>query len=89
MTRPPAQPPQPQPHPVGQLLKLGLAQAVLFFLGALLGRWIGLQLGLDAFGSDGWGNSEIFGILLIGLGGGAGVQLARLWYDRTYGKPPR
>ncbi|MDH6591341.1 hypothetical protein M2165_001230 [Variovorax sp. TBS-050B] len=76
-------------HPVGQLFKLGLAQAVLFFLGALLGRWIGLLLGLDAFGPDGWGNREIFGILLIGLGGGGGVQLARLWYDRKYGKPPR
>jgi hypothetical protein len=83
MTRPAAQ------HPVGQLLKLGVAQAVLFVLGALLGRWVGLQLGLDAFGAGGWGNSEIFGILLIGLGGGAGVQLARAWYDRKYGKPPR
>jgi hypothetical protein len=83
MTRPTAQP------PVGQLLKLGLAQAVLFVLGALLGRWVGLQFGLDAFGAGGWGNSEIFGILLIGLGGGGGVQLARAWYDRKYGKPPR
>lgn len=86
MTRPPA---QQQQHPVGQLLKLGLAQALLFFVGALLGRWIGLQLGLDAFGPNGWGNREIFGILLIGLGGGGGVQLARWWYDRRYGKPPR
>jgi hypothetical protein len=81
---------EPQaPHPVGQLLKLGVAQAVLFVAGALLGRWIGLQLGLDAFGANGYGNREIFGILLIGLGGGGGVQLARAWYDRKYGKPQR
>ena len=79
---------QPQaPHPIGQLLKLGVAQAVLFVAGALLGRWVGLQLGLDAFGPNGYGNREIFGILLIGVGGGGGVQLARAWYDRKYGKP--
>nr|WP_274708866.1 hypothetical protein [Variovorax sp. S12S4] len=71
------------------MLKLGVAQAVLFVAGALLGRWIGLQLGLDAFGANGYGNREIFGILLIGLGGGCGVQLARAWYDRKYGKPQR
>ena len=34
-----------------QLMLLGLAQAVLFIAGALLGRWLGLALGLDAFGS--------------------------------------
>ena len=45
---------QPQaPHPIGQLLKLGVAQAVLFVAGALLGRWVGLTLGLDAFGPNG------------------------------------
>ena len=75
------------PHPIGQLLKLGVAQAVLFLAGALLGRWVGLQLGQDAFGPNGYGNREIFGILLIGVGGGGGVQLARAWYDRKYGKP--
>ncbi len=78
---------QPPPHSTGQLMKLGIAQAVLFVAGALLGRGIGLLLGLDAFGAGGYGNKEIFGILLIGLGGGAGVQLARAWYTRKYGKP--
>ena len=77
----------PRPHPTSQLLKLGVAQAVLFVIGALLGRWVGLLLGLDAFGPGGYGNKEIFGILLIGLGGGAGVQLARAWYTRKYGNP--
>jgi hypothetical protein len=75
------------PHPTGQLMKLGLAQAVLFVVGALLGRGLGLLLGLDAFGAAGYGNREIFGILLIGLGGGGGVQLARAWYVRKYGNP--
>ncbi|MET3497284.1 hypothetical protein [Variovorax boronicumulans] len=77
----------PRPHPTRQLLKLGIAQAVLFVLGALLGRWIGLMLGLDAFGPGGYGNKEIFGILLIGLGGGGGLQIARAWYVRKYGNP--
>lgn len=75
------------PHPTGQLMKLGIAQAVLFVVGALLGRGLGLLLGLDAFGAAGYGNREIFGILLIGLGGGGGVQLARAWYVRKYGNP--
>lgn len=75
------------PHPTGQLMKLGLVQAVLFVVGALLGRGLGLLLGLDAFGAAGYGNREIFGILLIGLGGGGGVQLARAWYVRKYGNP--
>ncbi len=74
-------------HPTGQLLLLGVAQAVLFVLGALLGRWTGLALGLDAFGSEGYSNKAIFGILLIGAGGGGGVQLARVWYTRKYGNP--
>ncbi|MDH6169412.1 hypothetical protein M2282_004576 [Variovorax boronicumulans] len=77
----------PRPHPTSQLLKLGVAQAVMFVIGALLGRWVGLLLGLDAFGAAGYGNKEIFGILLIGLGGGGGVQIARAWYVRKYGNP--
>jgi hypothetical protein len=74
-------------QPTRQLLLLGVAQAVLFVLGALLGRWLGLTLGLDAFGPDGYNNNAIFGILLIGLGGGGGVHLARAWYERRYGRP--
>jgi hypothetical protein len=69
------------------LLLLGLAQAVLFVVGAVLGRWLGLALGLDAFGPGGYSNNAIFGILLIGLGGGAGAQLAKAWFTRRYGSP--
>jgi hypothetical protein len=53
----------------------------------LLGRWLGLALGIDAFGPGGYSNSAIAGILLIGLGGGGGVQFARAWYTRKYGSP--
>ena len=74
-------------HPTRQLLKLGVAQAVLFVVGALLGRWVGQALGFDAFGPGGYSNGAIAGILLIGLGGGAGVHLARHWYTRKYGSP--
>ena len=69
-----------------QLLLLGVAQAVLFVAGAVLGRWLGLALGLDAFG-PGYGNGTVFGILLIGLGGGAGAHLARAWFTRRYRAP--
>ncbi|MGJ7528256.1 hypothetical protein [Variovorax sp. GB1P17] len=76
-----------QPHSTKQLMKLGVAQAVLFVVGALLGRGLGLLLGLDAFGSGEYSKREIFGIALVGLGGGAGAQAARVWYVRKYGDP--
>ena len=77
----------PGKQPTRQLMLLGVAQAVLFVAGALLGRWLGLALGFDAFGPGGYSNNAIAGILLIGLGGGGGVQFARAWYTRKYGSP--
>jgi hypothetical protein len=74
-------------HPASQLLVLGIAQAVGFFAGALLGRWIGVALGVDAFGPEGYSGRAMVGIGLIGLGGGGGIQLARRWYIRRYGNP--
>lgn len=56
----------------------GLSDAVGFVGGALLGFWVGRLLGLDIF-ATGYGNASIGGILLVGLGGGAGLQLARRW----------
>ncbi|MBU2285709.1 MAG: hypothetical protein KKC85_04665 [Gammaproteobacteria bacterium] len=73
--------------PTSQLLMLGVSQAVLFVVGALLGRWLGLLLGFDAFAGPGYGGKEMFGIVLIGLGGGGGLQIARAWYRRRYGDP--
>jgi hypothetical protein len=75
----------PRP-PTRQLLLLGAAQAVLFVAGALLGRWLGLSFGFDAL-AGGYGNNAMIGILFVGLGGGAGAQLARAWYMRKYGAP--
>lgn len=59
----------------------GLADAVGFVGGALLGFWVGRLLGLDIF-APGYSNSAIGGILLAGLGGGGGLQLARAWQAR-------
>jgi len=63
------------------LLLEGLSDAVGFVGGALLGFWIGRLLGLDIF-ADGYGNAAIGGIVLVGLGGGLGLQLARRWRKR-------
>ena len=56
----------------------GLSDAIGFVGGALLGFWIGRLLGLDVF-SEGYNNASIGGILLVGLGGGLGLQGARRW----------
>lgn len=59
----------------------GVSDAIGFLGGALLGFWAGHLLGLDIF-AEGYGNSAMGGILLVGLGGGAGLQLARRWRRR-------
>ena len=61
---------------MNKLLVEGLSDAIGFVGGALLGFWIGLLLGLDIFAA-GYGNATIGGIVLVGLGGGLGLQLAR------------
>lgn len=63
------------------LLVEGLSDAIGFVAGALLGFWIGGLLGLNIFDA-GYGNNSIFGIVLVGLGGGLGLQLARRWRNR-------
>ncbi len=61
-----------------KLLLEGLSDAIGFVGGALLGFWLGRLFGLDIFAA-GYGNSAIGGIVLVGLGGGLGLQLARRW----------
>ena len=56
----------------------GISDAVGFVGGALLGFWAGRILGWDVFAS-GYGTDSIGGIVLVGLGGGLGLQLARKW----------
>jgi hypothetical protein len=61
-----------------KLLLEGLSDAVGFVGGALLGFWLGRLFDLDIFAA-GYGNAAIGGIVLVGLGGGLGLQLARRW----------
>ena len=63
----------------------GLSDAVGFVGGALLGFWIGRLLGLDIF-APGYGNASMGAILLVGLGSGLGVKLARMWQVARAGK---
>ena len=63
------------------LLMEGLSDAIGFVGGALLGFWVGRLFGLNIFDA-GYSNSSIFGIVLVGLGGGLGLQAARRWRAR-------
>jgi hypothetical protein len=63
---------------MNKLLLEGLSDAIGFVGGALAGYWIGRLLGWDLF-AEGYGNASIGAIVLVGLGGGLGLQLARRW----------
>ena len=63
---------------MNHLLIEGLTDAAGFVAGVLVAWMVGRLLGFDPLAS-GYGNSAIGGIVLAGLGGGAGVQLARRW----------
>jgi hypothetical protein len=63
----------------------GLSDAVGFVGGALAGYWAGKLLGWNIF-SAGYDNASIGAILLVGLGGGAGLHLARFWRDKQKSK---
>jgi ABC-type antimicrobial peptide transport system permease subunit len=67
------------------LLIEGLSDAIGFIGGALLGFWIGRLLGLNIF-SAGYDNASIGGIVLVGLGGGVGLQMARRWRKNSKAK---
>ena len=60
------------------LLLEGISDAVGFIGGALVGFWVGRLLGWNIFAA-GYGNESIGGIVLVGLGGGLGLQVARRW----------
>jgi hypothetical protein len=64
-----------------KLLVEGVSDAIGFVGGALAGFWLGRLLGFDIF-AEGYGNDSIFGIVLVGLGGGLGLQLSRRWRAR-------
>lgn len=60
------------------LLLEGISDALGFVGGALVGFWVGRLLGWNIFAA-GYGNESIGGIVLVGFGGGLGLQLARRW----------
>jgi hypothetical protein len=61
------------------LLLEGLSDAIGFVGGALLGYWLGRLLGLDVFARGLRQRQHPGGIVLVGLGGGLGLQAARRW----------
>jgi hypothetical protein len=54
----------------------GLTDAIGFVVGALLGFGLGVAFGLNLF-AEGYSTGSIIAILLVGLGGGMGLQAAR------------
>jgi hypothetical protein len=63
---------------VNPMLMEGLTDAIGFIAGVLLAWLIGRLLGFDPL-AQGYGDGALGGIVLAGLGGGGGVQLARRW----------
>ncbi len=60
------------------LLLEGLTDAGGFVAGVLVAWMVGLLLGFDPL-APGYDSASLGGIVLAGLGGGGGVQLARRW----------
>ena len=65
----------------------GLTDAVGFLGGSLLGFGFGQLFGLDIF-ANGYSNSVIGGIVLVGLGGGLGLQGVRRWRQSRHTNDP-
>ncbi|NQW94302.1 MAG: hypothetical protein HQ446_09775 [Polaromonas sp.] len=58
------------------LLMDGLADAVGFVGGSMMAFWLGRLFGFDIFDA-GYSNTTIAGIVMVGIGGGLGLQIAR------------
>ena len=71
-----------------QLLVNGVADAVGFVGGALLGFWAGQWLDVEIF-APGYGSAWLIGIALVGLGGGLGLHAARRWQTSRRNKPSK
>ncbi len=74
----------PEPKKI-DFFAVGLSDAIGFLGGSLAGYWVGKLLGMDIF-APGYGASSTVAILLVGLGGGLGLQLARRWQRRRNNK---
>lgn len=66
-----------------QLLLEGSSDAIGFVGGALLGWGLSHVLGFDLF-AQGFGAGSIAAIALVGVGGGVGLKLARLWRSKNH-----
>lgn len=66
-----------------QLLLEGSSDAIGFVGGALLGWGLSHVLGFDLF-AQGFGTGSIAAIALVGVGGGVGLKLARLWRSKNH-----
>ena len=65
----------------------GLTDAAGFLAGALAGTVLGRLFGFDFLHEPGYGTNVLIGIVLVGLGGGLGVKLARAWRALRNQKP--
>jgi|GEM_PF-973810 len=70
---------------LNRMLKQGISDAVGFVGGALVGYWLSRFMGWDLF-AEGYSSTSIMGILAVGLSGGAGLHLARLWQQANLRK---
>jgi hypothetical protein len=70
---------------LNRMLKQGISDAVGFVGGALSGYWLSHFMGWDLF-ADGYSGTSIMGILAVGLSGGAGLHLARIWQKANLSK---
>ena len=66
-------------------LAVGVSDALGFVVGCLTGYGLGQLIGMDVF-ARGYDNSSMVGIVLVGLGGGLGLQLARRWQQGRHNK---
>lgn len=64
-----------------QLLVEGLSDAAGFVGGALLGGGLAHLLGWELM-AEGYGGATLAAIVLVSIGGGVGLQLARRWRMR-------
>jgi membrane protein YqaA with SNARE-associated domain len=65
-------------NPRVNFMAVAISDAIGFVIGCLTGYGLGQLIGLDVF-ARGYDNSSMGGIVLVGLGGGLGLQMARRW----------
>ena len=58
-------------------MREGLADAIGFVGGALIGWWVGRQFGIDFIASSDWNAQQVVGLVLIVAGCGLGRWAAR------------